>query len=233
MRTKEDKDRIISNFSNPVNLEGVISQEEISELIAFFHNHKNKTYKNTGPVTIDLTEDDLKLDVFKNILEKAKSVIGEFEVSAALFFYVETPHIIHNDDTFELLNVYKGINIPLEYNGSISHPFLCFFNQYYLEGPAKFFNGDKDLISYYNVPVYEYSSVQNLSGEPFPENIRKLFLSHIKPEWLQGLSFDRAIPWKPGNMILFDSVKLHCASNFKSQGITSKLGLSIFTKKSV
>jgi hypothetical protein len=57
-----------------------------------------------------------------------------------------------------------------------------------------------------------------------------MYLSHLKGKWLEGLSFDRAMPWKPGNVLIFDSVQLHCASDFVKQGITSKLGISIFTK---
>ena len=157
--------------------------------------------------------------------------LGEFKVFTALFFYTERPHIIHNDDSFSFPRCYKGINIPLEFTGDTSSiPCLCFFEQYYLEGPAKFFNGSTDIDSCYNAHVYEYSQVRNLSSTPITSYIKQEFLSHIKPKWLEGLSINKILAWKPGDVTVFDTVRLHCASNFRQQEIKSKLALSIFTE---
>ncbi len=35
--------------------------------------------------------------------------------------------------------------------------------------------------------------------------------------------------WKIGSVVGFDSLRLHCASNFKKAGISKKLGLAVFT----
>ena len=50
------------------------------------------------------------------------------------------------------------------------------------------------------------------------------------PNWLSGLTFWGTLDWRPGNALIFDSTRLHCASDFRQQGIKSKLGISIFTK---
>jgi hypothetical protein len=38
------------------------------------------------------------------------------------------------------------------------------------------------------------------------------------------------LKWKPTDALVFDSVRLHCASDFRKLNIQSKLGISIFTK---
>lgn len=229
MRSEQQKQEIIQTFSEPVSIENFISEEEITELIKEFNSSKEKIHKNTGPVTVNI---DFSKQPFQKLLEKIKTIVGNVEITAGFFFYTETPHIIHNDDTFELPRVFKGITIPLEYTGGTRYPYLCFFHQYYLGGPAKFFKGGIDFPEHYNKHVYEYSNVENLSTNKIPEVVYNLYLDHLNPKWLEGLSFDRAMPWKPGNVLVFDSVRLHCASNFIKQGIKSKLGISIFTKLS-
>ena len=227
MRTRQEEQDIINTFSEPIILENWLNEDEISNLKNLFYDNPKKLFKKTGPITIDI---DFNQEPFKSLLDKIKIVVGDVEITSGFFFYTETPHVIHNDDTYELPKVFKGITIPLEYKGGTRYPYLCFFHQYYLKGPAKFFNGGSEYPEEYNKHIFDYSEVENLSDRDFPEVIQKMYLGHLKPEWLKGLSFDRAMPWKPGNVILFDSVRLHCASNFISQGITSKLGISIFTK---
>jgi hypothetical protein len=193
-----------------------------------FAQANDKIHKNTGPVTLDL---DLTEPLISSILERLKKEIGTFEVTAAFFFKTSFPHIIHNDDTFELPDgVYKAVTLPLQLERSLGEelPKLCFFNQFYFHGPAKFFNGSQDIPTFYNQQVYEYTNVDGLTTEEFYDD-NKLF-THIKPEWLRGLSLHSSIEWKPTTAIVFDSVRLHCASDFRRLNITSKLGISIFTK---
>ena len=109
------------------------------------------------------------------------------------------------------------------------YPNLCFFDQYYLEGGAKFFNESKDVPTHYNKQVYEYSHVINKNNAGIDEAIVEKYLTHLKPRWMSGLSFHSALQWKPTDALIFDSVRLHCASDFVKQGIKSKLGMSIFT----
>ena len=59
----------------------------------------------------------------------------------------------------------------------------------------------------------------------------KDMLSHLKEEWLEGLTVQKYFPWTIGSIICFDSLQIHSASNFLNCGIESKLGLSIFTVK--
>ena len=110
-------------------------------------------------------------------------------------------------------------------------PSLCFFNQCYYHGPSKFFNGDTDVPTYYNKQIYEYSEVEGVTNKDFDFNLYHDLFTHLKYKWLTGLSLQSTLEWKPTSILIFDSVRLHCASDFRKLGITSKLGISLFTRK--
>jgi len=229
MRTNEDKELLVSRFTDTVHVNNFLSSEEVEYLIELFNKSNDKIYKNTGPVTCNSIMNDSLLKV---IAARLEPIIGKFKIFSAAFFDVKFPHIIHNDDLKSFPHTYKAITLPLklEYAGvNYELPKLCIFDQYYLEGPAKFFNGDTDIPTYYNTQVYEYSEVQNKSATAISQDTVKKYLTHIKPNWLTGLSLNSVHEWQPGSAIIFDALKLHCASDFRRLGVTSKLGISIFT----
>lgn len=222
MRTEEQKLKIEKTLSEPYSIKNFITNNERLQLIDYFKSSNKKIYKNTGPITVHLDENDYENELIKNIIGRVKNEINA-EIYFGHFFYTTIPHIIHNDDSYNIDSPYKGINIPLE---TYEDTFLCIFEQYYLNGPSKFFNGSNDIIGYYNTHVYEYSNVKKLSSTAFDEQIRKEYLGHIEPLWLQGLSINSMIKQELNSAIIFDTVRLHCSTNFKQ----SKLGLSFFTK---
>jgi hypothetical protein len=238
MRTDDKISAIKAAIEEPRQVVDFISQEEIDHLISIYDQSKDtqdpytgKIKKNTGPVTLDI-KNYLTDPVVATLIKKLKSELGGFEITAGFWFKTDYPHIIHNDDTFELPDtVSKAITIPLATYGASATPYLCFFDQFYFHGPAKFFNGDQSIPTYYNKQVYEYRDVDGLVNDEFPEEIYKQYFTHLKKSWLKGLSFKCALPWMPGNILIFDSVRLHCASDFRSLGIKEKLAISIFTKK--
>lgn len=229
MRSLEDKEFLVSRFTDTVYVKEFLQPEEILYLVNLFDKSDAKIYKNTGPVTCNSIKKDPILSV---IAERLKPLIGDFKIYSASFFHVKFPHIIHNDDDKSLPLTYKAITLPLKLEYSVDSkelPNLCLFDQYYLEGPSKFFNGDKEIPTYYNSQVYEYSQVQNKSTSPISQEIKLKYLSHLKSNWLAGLSLNSVYPWNPGSAIIFDALKLHCASDFRRHGVVSKLGISIFT----
>jgi hypothetical protein len=229
MRSPEDIARIRSRIQDPYSVDSFITHEQIEYLINLFDTQSNKIHKNTGPITLDL---DFTDPVIVSIIAKLKELLGSFEITAGFFFTTDYPHIIHNDDTFELPDgVYKGITIPLKTYGSDRIPDLCFFDQFYFHGPAKFFNGDANVPTYYNQQVYNYADVDNEVGSMIiDESTRCQYFTHLKTSWLKGLTLWGTLKWRPTSALIFDSVRLHCASDFRQQGIKSKLGISIFTK---
>lgn len=237
MRSTTDINVIKSRISNPFCIENFLSKEDITHLIDIFNQHQAggvRAYeglveKITGPVTLNL-ETYLSDPVIIKIMSQLEKEIGKFEMTAGFFFRTDFPHIIHNDDTHELPSgVYKGITLPLELNGfNGEYPKLCFFDQFYFHGPAKFFKGSRDIPTYYNKQIYDYEHVDSLSDVPFVGGYK--YFTHLYPQWLEGLSLQSTLDWIPGNALIFDSTRLHCASDFRSLGIKSKLAISIFTK---
>jgi hypothetical protein len=224
-RSQKDKEFILSNLEETYYIEKFISQEDINSLCIEYDNSKNKIYKNTGPITSDIK--NYKSPVIDKILNKISLLYPNSEFRSGIFFEVDYPHIIHNDDDFSFPLNYKAFNIPLRYDGD-QEPRLVFFDQVYLEGPSKFFNKESNIETYYNKCVYDYKDVINKSDIEFDPYMKEKYLGHIKNEWLEGLSFDTAHHWTPGDAIVFDAVRLHCASDFRKT-CSKKLGLSIFT----
>jgi len=232
MRNPNQILKIKANIQDPYDIKNVLTPYEIGYLTNIFKNtaSNNKIYKNTGPITLDL-KSYINDPLIIKILALIENSIGPFEITAAFFFQTTFPHIIHNDDSFELPDsVYKAITLPLSMEGfSGEYPKLCFFDQFYFHGPAKFFNSDTAVPTYYNKQVYNYADVSELVNTPFID--RNKYFTHLNPQWLEGLSLHSALDWIPGNALIFDSIRLHCASDFRNLGIKSKLGISIFTKK--
>lgn len=240
MRSKDKISTIKTTIDEPKQVTDFISQDEINYLVDIFDfsdnlnsPYKGKIKKNTGPVTLELTQFSFD-PVVIDILKKIRTEIGPYDIVSAFFFKTDYPHIIHNDDSFELPDkVYKAITLPLKIYGDniLGIPSLCFFDQFYFHGPSKFFKGEEFIPTYYNKQVYSYEDIDNLSDRKMDERLYRKYFTHVKRTWLEGLTFHSAIEWMPGSAIIFDSVRLHCASDFRQLGIKEKLAISIFTKR--
>ena len=227
MRTSDQINDIKERQSNPVQFINAITKEKIDFLIDYYKN-TNKIQKNTGPQYSNVKEGDGVVD---DIIELLRLQFGNFTVRGIQFFNVEKPHIIHIDDKFEYPRSYKAFAIPLEVNGNNCNlAKLIMFNQYYYGGPAKFVKGsdEKQLPVYYNKYVTDYNEVENKDKQGIPLEIKKL-MTHLRPLWTHELSVQCYFPWTIGSIIAFDSLQLHCASDFTNVDIKSKLGMSIFT----
>jgi hypothetical protein len=122
--------------------------------------------------------------------------------------------------------VYRGITLPLRLdsdNQLIDLPYLCFFDQYYFYGPVKFFKNEEFIPTYYNKCLYEYSNIDGLVNTLIADETIQKYFTHVKPIWLEGLSLHSVKPWKIGSALIFDSTRLHCASDFRKLGIKNFL----------
>lgn len=228
MRTQQQINDIKQTFSKAFTFQNAISHDKINFLIEHFDNSEDKIHKNTGPVVLNVFEGDGIID---DVLSFLKSQIGDFDLRFAHYFQTNNPHIIHNDDDFDYPQIYKAFVIPLRFSPDNTSTELVVFNQSYFDGPSKFMK-DEDTSKfpvYYNTFVTDYSNVHDLDDKGIDESIQKK-LTHLRPTWLEGLSVESIVNQSIGDIIMFDSAKLHCATDFRQLQITSKLALSIFTK---
>ena len=233
-RTPDQIKRIEDRIIEPYVIQNFITQEEVDHLVSVFENTEQvKTQKVTGPITLDIKFFDSD-PIVQKIMAKLEAEIGKFDITAGFFFTATYPHIIHNDDLKELPEIYRGITIPLKlYGFSGEYPKLCFFDQFYFHGPVKLFAGSEaeDIPGFYNYHIFDYQDVAYKTTEPFPAEAREKYFTHLRAKWLEGLSFHSAIDWVPTSAMIFDSTRIHCASDFRKNGISMKLAISIFTKK--
>ena len=230
MRTLDQIQAIKNTKSDPVQHWDIISYGEIIDLLIHYNDSSSKVeQKSTGPKVLYVKEGDGVID---KILKKLRKVYGNFEVRSAHYFDVTKPHIIHNDDDFDYPQCYKAFVIPLLVEGATCDKAKFFvFDQSYYGGPAKFVNGEDTTGKpvHYNTFLTDYNRIENTSIAGLTD-FELQHLTHLKPKWLEGLSVNKYFDWRIGSIISFDSLDLHCSSDFNSAGITRKVGLSIFTK---
>lgn len=241
LRTPEEKSEILSRLSPSQHLPGVVPADMINMLMEVY-NTSPKNKKPTGPITVDyyprpeslaergetLAEWWLKVDEF------ITPYIGEHNTFTTNFFEVTIPHILHNDDSVLLKpRLHKTIVIPLEI---IKPSNFAVFDQCYLDGPVKLRHGgqfggkthDKPVV-YYNNDLLDNSELEFYTGQDFDPDVHAKYFTHMPYRRFHGLSVESIMPWKPGDMIIFDTARIHCAADFTAQGIDKKIGFSIFT----
>ena len=229
MRTQEQITAIKNTQSDPKQLWDILHPCDINALLDYYNTSKNVEQKNTGPKVLYVKEGEGVID---HILKMLRHRYGNFSVRSAHYFDVSKPHIIHNDDDFDYPQCYKAFVIPLLVEGATCDKAKFFvFDQSYYGGPAKFVNGE-DVTGkpvHYNTFLTDYKDVTDRASSGL-DNFELQYLTHLKPKWIEGLSVNKYFDWRIGSIISFDSLNLHCSSNFNAPGITRKIGLSIFTE---
>lgn len=227
MRTDSQIKQIKKLQSSPKQIVNFLTEDERISLLDYYRNAKEVDVKPTGPKCVYLKDN---AEVLVPLLERLRTTYGDFKVRNAQIFDTNKPHALHIDDGKDLPNTYKAFTIPLEVNGGIDKDAkLCFFDQYYYNGPAKFFNGEEYEQNTYNSIVNNYADVIGLNPTEFPKHLKEKFFNHLDVKWLNGLTMQCYFPWNIGSCIAFDALQIHCASDFTKAGINSKIGLSIFT----
>jgi len=158
------------------------------------------------------------------------------------------PHDIHIDcrdfrmskDRAGIIS-YKSMVIPLEVTAN-EYPILYTADQYFYgpttrfrHGSKEFDNNDKESqrqqsvgiqFSYnYKEDGMKYVSNNSLTKEWYDANIDA---QHYTPySNFQGISIEKENLWKPGNIIIFDSARIHFGSNIAKKGAKFKIGISL------
>jgi len=234
LRTNDEKQEILSRLEPTQVHTNVVPPDLMSDLLEAWHSGP-KNHKNTGPVTYDYypnkeehTDWWIKTDKF------ITEFVGDHWTFATNFFEVKHPHILHNDDSVRWKpKLHKTIVIPME----IAEPTnFAIFKQCYLDGPVKLRHGGvpqgknhNNPQVYYNQDLLTNEDLIGYTGCMFDEVVYNKYLTHLPIERFTGLEIECIVQWKPGDIIVFDTARIHCACNFLKQGITRKLGYSIFT----
>ncbi len=236
LRTEEQKQKILSRLEPTKVYQNVVPDDLMSELLEAWESGP-KNHKNTGPVTYDYypnkeehTDWWIKTDKF------ITEFIGDHWTFATNFFKVDQPHILHNDDSVRWVpDLYKTVVIPMAIDKPTN---FAIFDQCYLDGPVKLRHGgqpkhknhDKPQV-YYNQDLLDNSELIGYTGQMFDELLYNKYFTHLPIQRFTGLTVEQIVEWKPGDIIVFDTARIHCAANFLANGIKTKLGYSIFTAK--
>jgi hypothetical protein len=224
MRTIQQIEHITLHETPPMVVEDAISNNKVKFLLDHYNSSDKIIEKNTGPKVLYVKEGKGIID---DILVTLRKQFGNFSVRSAHYFDVTRPHIIPNDDNFELSNCYKAFTIPLWCNGNDSDIGLVMYDQFYYHGPRKFINGETQQSPvHYNQFVREYTDVAYTTDNIIEDTSQ---ITHLRKHWLDGLSIHKILPWKIGSILSFESLRLHSSTDFISKGIDRKIGLSIFT----
>lgn len=216
--------------SDPLQIEDFISAEENIEFCRFFDSAE-KIEKNTGPVVAKINTSNL---IFSNIFNKLQEVIGPAELMSAIIFKTPWAHVLHNDVDLRFAKPYKAVTIPLKLWGPVEDKDikLLMFDQYYYHDGKKFMGGGTDFKNFYSHgPLFDYTDVSYKNDKGIANELKENYLTHLKTEWLEGLSIHSYFPWKINSAIIFDCARLHCSSDFNALNVESKMAMSIFTAR--
>lgn len=149
------------------------------------------------------------------------------KITGGNFFETPNPFHVHTDTgkKADLGNLKPKYNIVIPLTESDDHNTVIFDQQWH--GDASHFMIGS-IYKYWPDPVYNlrktsYHGVKGLTDLNFDVNMYKTYLKHLPYETVQGLSIKQIVPWKVGEVLIFDSSLLHCGSYFT--GI--KKGLTI------
>ena len=240
MRTPEQKQHILDRLESTRRVENVVSQDNLKKLLDVYENSE-KIVKTTGPTTVNYNPNHHGYpEWIKTVEDIITPYIGDHTIYFANFFDVTYPHIIHNDDSSKFYDLYKTVVIPLALWGHTETKFGV-FDQCYLDGPVKIrhggkFKGERRYGERHNKPKVHFnqdlldnSVLINYTGKDFDKQTWEDNFTHQPYERYHGLSLESMNIWRPSDIIIFDGARLHCAGDFLKQGITRKIGLSIFT----
>lgn len=202
-----------------------IDYKYLAVLMSEHRNNPDVISKNTGPQV----SHNMDSPIIEWCIAKLKQNFGEFDVLNTQVFETTYPHILHNDWSPDDRGEGLAFLIPLAHDGD-ENPNFVVYDQYYRTGAVKLYGGGPGPRKvYYNKPLLSYEDVENLNEDPFDQEFYDKYLTHLKPNWVQGLSVNSLFEWKPTSMICFHRNNIHSASDFRKQGVTKKVGLSIFT----
>ena len=235
-----------------VNFENVISSEQLQYLkkivLDFLEvDESNFTDRNIwfrrGGIENNEHIKNFSEEHLKKFLPRDDAIL----IGDTAFAITFPPHDIHVDcRDFRMqedrrgIIAYKSMVIPIEITVN-EYPILYTANQYFYGPTTRCRAGSEDFdignpeiqrqksagiqFSYnYQEDGMKYVSETNLTKEWYDANIDA---APVPYKNFKGISIEKENLWKPGNIILFDSARVHFGSNIRKKGAKFKIGLSL------
>ena len=205
-------------------LTNVLDKEILQELINDFQENCTNTYPGRR-FNVDI---NYAVKILNPILKY--SLPKNWIVDGGNYFETVVPYRLHCDTGKDRTKkLYYNIVIPLklwyeDYNPNLNK--LIITDQIW-NGDAAFFVKGDNALPEYNICITDYEQVEN-KIEGIDNTLLEL-CTHLNPRNLEGFSIKKVIDWVPGDIIFFRRHYIHTTSNWRSAGVSQKLGLSLFT----
>ena len=235
-------DTIRKNLSESVLLENVLTNGDIETIWKLAFCNGNVRKNKLGNIFISGQVVNRAYDYIKDKIPVEGKLYG------GNFFIASHPYGLHldsfnrvdvkNDNT----TVYKNVLIPLWIGGSAFGDYLTFFEQRLIDYGSAFNFGGSTSYKESKYQVYnDYSSLQfvDRNGKNIDKKYNSLqFNLHDKDKYLQnieyvrltGMTIENVFEWKPGDIIIFDSVQIHASNRTQwsnKMGLLFKFGVVI------
>lgn len=214
---------VVHNFFDDKEIEFLLKKQKEFETVNKQGLVNNWRYSNQ-PEFIDWLETK-----FRTALKE-----HEFEMHGGNFFKTNIPFFVHTDTAKDHNFVpYKNIVVPL-INPQEDHPcYTVMFKQRWYGEAAMFWKGPIFLSAKpdYNHKLVDYSALEGYTNRDISVHEYTRFLTHLPFNNLHGLSIDRVLRWKVGDILVFDCTQLHSSNDFTRYGSDMpKYALSYFSK---
>lgn len=214
--------QVINNFFDKDEIEFLIAKQKEFETVNKQGAVNNWRYSNQ-PEFIEWLETR-----FKKVLSR------DFEMHGGNFFKTNVPFFVHTDTAKDHDFIpYKNIVVPL-INPQENHPcYTVMFKQRWYGEATMFWKGPIFLSAKpdYNHKVVDYTELEGYTNKDISVDLYKRFLTHMPYNNLHGLSIDRVLQWKVGDILIFDCTQLHSSNDFTRYGSDlPKYALSYFSK---
>lgn len=253
-RPKPIEDVMMSAWGEPIVAEDIISPAETRELLAFKNAPPERILKHSvgacKMLGVTLHEDSPL--VGRIIEERIRPLLDrEFTVRWAWINDICQPLWIHSDTGSDpKLAPYKICLITLDIQPAPAKSHLVLFHQRHtgtaaaflrgtrehsvFQGPHNNFrNGGKIVGPLHNGRIlqvydpYDFVHFYNEDRE-FDRDLYQRYLGHLDYSNLRGLTLDRVLETKIGQLVMWDAGQLHCSSQWSSPAIQRKVTLNLF-----
>ena len=189
-----------------------------------------------GHTNLSFFTEDEKTKACNYFNEILEPIIGYKPNTQGRYGYYKEPIHIHNDGENYLGDDWKSHNrtgqMPRPANTTVFFPLRCYkqdgsagttetvyFHQKTPWSAKSGIDPENDDEKFYRkhgttgwIREHDYSDLVGYSDDPFDIQIWEKHLQHHPIEMLHGFSFAESIPWNIGQVVMFETSRIHCSS---------------------